>query len=141
MNGILTGKESIQFFGNSIAFLVNTDKTEYTNVPILISLCRALLFDFSGILPLNICRENLSLPDGIKHGSEVLKKEQKACSQALLFNGKCIPFTLSDNWRNGYTCWVTTHVWSQFNVIFWDPIWGEDLPYLWVYRVEQPIWP
>ena len=90
MNGILTGKESIQFFGNSIAFLVNTDKTEYTNVPILISLCRALLFDFSGIIPLNICRENLSLPDGIKHGSEVLKKEQKAAISTILNDYVCI---------------------------------------------------
>lgn len=45
-------KSGMQLLGAVLSFIINTDKTEYVNVSVLMPFCRSLFFDITGVLPL-----------------------------------------------------------------------------------------
>ncbi|KAI1725024.1 hypothetical protein Ddc_06303 [Ditylenchus destructor] len=55
LHGVLK-KEGMQLLGSSLAYIINTDKTEHVNVSILLPLCRSVLFDMTGLMPLTQIR-------------------------------------------------------------------------------------
>lgn len=76
LNGVLE-KEGIQFLGSALAFLINTDKVEHTNVSILMPLCRSVLFDISGFVPLIQFRILKSIPENLPISSSIFNDDQK----------------------------------------------------------------
>lgn len=59
LNGVI-GVDGVQLFGSVLSFLLNTDKQDHVNVPIIIPFCQTNLFACSGLVPLS-CRK--SAPD------------------------------------------------------------------------------
>lgn len=47
LNGVLE-KEGLQLLGSTLAYIVNTDKSEHVNINILMPICRNVLFDITG---------------------------------------------------------------------------------------------
>lgn len=47
-------KDGVQVLGSTISYLTLTDKSEHVNVPILLSLCKALGADVFGLHPYSI---------------------------------------------------------------------------------------
>ena len=65
--------------GGVLSFLMNTDKTEHVNVPILLPLCKTVLFDISGLVPTKIKRladeANSNIP--VELSSSLISTDQK----------------------------------------------------------------
>lgn len=77
----------MQLLGSSLAYIINTDKTEHVNVSILLPLCRSVLFDMTGLMPLAQLRAakdiNAALPtDGLV--SPVFTEDNKKAVTNLL---------------------------------------------------------
>jgi regulator of nonsense transcripts 2 len=58
LNGVI-GVDGVQLFGSVLSFLLNTDKQEHVNVPIIVPFCQTNLFACSGLVPLS-CRKSAS---------------------------------------------------------------------------------
>lgn len=52
LNGVIDSA-GIQLLGSVLSFVLNTDKQEHVNVPIILPFCQANLFDCSGLVPLS----------------------------------------------------------------------------------------
>jgi hypothetical protein len=61
LNGVI-GSSGIQLLGSILSFLLNTDKQNHVNIPIILPLCQTNLFDCSGLIPLS-CRKSASSED------------------------------------------------------------------------------
>lgn len=53
LNGVLK-TEGIQLLGQVLGFLIQTDKTEHVNIPILLPFCRFSFYDCTGIPPFHL---------------------------------------------------------------------------------------
>lgn len=77
LNGILE-KDGIQFLGSALSYIMNMDKVEHVNVSILMPLCRSVLFDISGLVPLSQLKALKLVPEKRPKSSSIFNDDQKA---------------------------------------------------------------
>ncbi|KAI6202145.1 Nonsense-mediated mRNA decay protein 2 [Aphelenchoides besseyi] len=85
LNGVLK-TEGLQLIGSLLSYLINTDKQEHVNVPILLPFCQTDLFECSAMIPLSCQRsatEN-ELEEVVKLLPDTISKEQRGAMKNLL---------------------------------------------------------
>ncbi|KAI6202163.1 hypothetical protein M3Y96_00919300 [Aphelenchoides besseyi] len=84
LNGVLK-TEGLQLIGSLLSYLINTDKQEHVNVPILLPFCQTDLFECSAMIPLSCQRsatEN-ELEEVVKLLPDTISKEQRGAMKNL----------------------------------------------------------
>ncbi|KAI6202098.1 hypothetical protein M3Y96_00912200 [Aphelenchoides besseyi] len=85
LNGVLK-TEGLQLIGSLLSYLINTDKQEHVNVPILLLFWQTNLFECSAMVPLSCQRsatEN-ELEELVKLLPDTISKEQRGAMKNLL---------------------------------------------------------
>ncbi|KAI6202081.1 hypothetical protein M3Y96_00910400 [Aphelenchoides besseyi] len=85
LNGVLK-TEGLQLIGSLLSYLINTDKQEHVNVPILLPFCQTDFFECSAMIPLSCQRsatEN-ELEEVVKLLPDTISKEQRGAMKNLL---------------------------------------------------------
>ncbi|KAI6233893.1 hypothetical protein M3Y99_00858900 [Aphelenchoides fujianensis] len=81
----VAGTDGIQLLGSLLSFLINTDKQEHVNVPILLPFCQTNLFECSGLIPLS-CQKTAGEQDLQQVAEQlpsVVSKEQRSAISNL----------------------------------------------------------
>ncbi|VDM36735.1 unnamed protein product [Toxocara canis] len=77
-------KEGIHLLGSTVSYLTLTDKSDHFNVPILLSLCKALGPDIFGLYPYSIQQEASETGTELKQVDVMLPEQKKVFAHLLL---------------------------------------------------------